>query len=103
MNRVTQRHGQTQAGNAGRPAQYHYVEHDQDSAATLEETLVHAVSDVSGADTRQVQHAVSRQVNVEALNWLFRETDRASSTALLAFEVFGRRVSVNADGGIYVA
>lgn len=87
------------------PPQQYYAQHDFDGPAELTTTLVHAISNVTGADVTEAEAVLDDHVDLRALDTLFRPkldgTPRSSGR--LAFSVWGHEVTVFSDGRITIA
>lgn len=84
--------------------QQYYAQHDFDGTATLTATLVHAISNVTGADVTEAEQTLSDHADPEALDRLFRP--RPDGTFRLAgqltFTIWGHHVTVSNDGQISI-
>lgn len=99
-------------GNVTRPparrergdVQRYYVQHDFGGPAEITTTLVHAISDVTGADVSDTELSLAEHVDPAALDSLFRPksdgTLRVESQ--LCFSMWGYRITVRADGQILI-
>lgn len=97
------RRSNTDLTRPSRSGDYH-TEHDPDDTARLSTTVVHALADVMGKDTTDVQFALSDSVDPDALDHLFgmSRDGTASPAGHVAFTVGGHRVTVYCDGRIVI-
>lgn len=84
--------------------QRYFAQHDFDGSAKLTTTLVHAISNVTGADVTEAEHSLDDHVDSRALDRLFRPrsdgTPRASGQ--VNFTLWGHQVTVYSDGQITI-
>lgn len=90
-----------------RPAQLprqHTAYHDVAGPARLSTTLVHVLADIAGADVSQAHAAVASNVDVDALDRIFRagHGERPAQRGQLSFPVWQYCVTLYADGRIVV-
>lgn len=78
--------------------------HDEDSPATLSTTVVHALSDVLGADASVMREHLYDAVDLRALDLLFR--DRSDGTprdgGYLSFRVYDHQVTIYGSGDVAI-
>lgn len=93
-----------QAPAAPRPQQTYTVHHDFDGAATVTETVVHALSDVTGMDVTDADFALHDYVDPDSLNRLFASkpdgTPRVNGH--VSFTVMGYQTTVYATGQVAI-
>lgn len=86
------------------PQQHYYAQHDFQGTAQLTTTLVHALSNVTGADVTEAEAVLEDHLDARALDVLFRPrpdgTPRASCH--LGFTAWGHEVTVYSDGQITI-
>lgn len=84
--------------------QRYYAQHDFDGPAELTTTLVHAISNVTGADVTEAEHVLDDHVDARALNRLFRPKPDGSPRGggQLNFTLWGHQVTVYSDGQITI-
>jgi len=82
----------------------YYAQHDFDGTATLTTTLVHAISNVTGADVTEAEQTLSDHADPEALDRLFRPRPDGTFRlgGELTFTIWGHRVTVANDGQISI-
>lgn len=86
------------------PPREYRVYHDPDGNARLSTTLVHALADAMGEDVTDAGVALSRCIDVEALDHIFAGDggERLVSGSHLAFAADGYRVTVYGTGHIVI-
>lgn len=84
--------------------QAYTVQHDFEGTATVTETVVHALSDVTGMDVTDADFALADYVDPDSLNRLFAPkpdgTPRVNGH--LSFTVMGYQTTVYATGQISI-
>ena len=104
------RHNGTAAPSAARagaqpaPQQSYTVHHDFDGVATVTETVVHALSDVTGVDVTDTDFALYDYVDPDALNRLFAPKSDGTSrvNGHVSFTVMGYQTTIYASGQITI-
>lgn len=81
----------------------YYVRHEFGGSSELSTTLVHALSDVTGADVTEAEAGLADHVDPDALNRLFGSGDDRYGNGHLSFDVWDHRVTVYDDGQISIA
>lgn len=93
-------HGRTETQNG---ATEHYAYHDSESAAKLSTTVIHALADVMGTDVTDTSFQLYDNIDPDALDRIFSDTERSPSTAShLAFTVNNYQVTVYSSGEIVI-
>lgn len=86
------------------PQQAYTVHHDFEGVATVTETVVHALSDVTGMDVTDADFALYDYVDPDSLNRLFAPkgdgTPRVSGH--VSFTVMGYRTTIYATGQVSI-
>lgn len=97
-------HATTQRPIQPRPRQTYTVYHDFDGAATVAETVVHAIADVTGMDVTDADFALHDYVDADALNRIFssKHDGTPRSDGHVSFTVVGYRTTVYADGQVSI-
>lgn len=82
----------------------YYAQHDFDGPATLSTTLVHALSNVTGADVTEAERSLAEHADPRALDLLFRPRPDGTvrEPGRVTFTVWGHRVTVESDGHISI-
>lgn len=82
----------------------YYAQHDFDGTASLTTTLVHAISNVTGADVTEAEQTLSDHADPDALDRLFRPRPDGSFrlAGQVTFTIWGHRVTVCNDGQISI-
>lgn len=86
------------------PRQAYTVYHDFDGTATVTETVVHALSDVTGMDVTDADFALYDYVDPDSLDRIFAPMHDGTprSTGYLSFAVAGHQVTVYATGQVSI-
>lgn len=93
----------TQSPHQPAPQQY-VAHHEFGGSADLTTTIVHAISNVTGADVTEAEFSLADHVDPTALDRLFRDRPDGTprSSGQVSFDVFGHRVTVFGDGRITI-
>lgn len=85
--------------------QPYYVEHEFGGSAELTTTLVHALSDVTGADVTEAEFQLGNYVDTDALDRLFEPAadGKGRSNGFVGFNVWGHQVTIYHDGHIVIS
>jgi len=88
-----------------RPSRPFVMQHEIGGQAKLTTTLVHAVSDATGADVSAVETALHERVDPDALDLLFAPAAGGNqrSNATLTMTIGGHQVTVSNTGRITVS
>jgi hypothetical protein len=80
------------------------VQHYFDSPATLTTTLVHALSNISGATVSDAEQGLFDHVDPDALNRLFRpsRTGQLRANSYLQLKIWGYDVTIHCNGQINI-
>lgn len=93
-----------QHGAQQQPQQAYTVQHDFEGAATVTETVVHALSDVTGMDVTDADFALVDYVDPDSLNRLFAPkpdgTPRVNGH--VSFTVMGYQTTIYATGQVSI-
>jgi hypothetical protein len=101
---ATQTHSRSAPTQHGQQSPSYYVEHDANGTAELTTTLVHAISDVTGVDTTDVEAAIAEEIDLDALDRVFR-TGSAGAGQLqgtFSLTLWGHRVTIYSGDGVVV-
>lgn len=87
-----------------RPPQPYFVQHEFGGSSDLTTTLVHALSDVTGADVTQAEESLVDHVHPEALDRLFRPAPDGTPrpNGHVSFTVWDHQVTVYHNGQIAI-
>lgn len=81
----------------------YHAHHDLGSSAEYSTTIVHALADVTGADTTDVGSALFERVDPDAPNRLFRPGEAGNGAAVrVVVTLWGYRATAHADGRIVI-
>jgi hypothetical protein len=84
--------------------QSYTIQHDFTGPASITTTLTHALSDISGIDVTDAEHALEEYVDPDALDRLFAPTSDGSRRAngQLMFNIDGYRTTIYGNGLISI-
>ena len=90
--------------NQPRPPQPYFVQHEFGGTSDLTTTLVHAISDVTGADVTQAEASLVNFVDPEALDRLFEPSPDGTPrpNGHLSFTMWDHQVTVYHNGQIAI-
>jgi hypothetical protein len=107
---ATQTHSRSAPTQHGQQSPSYYVEQVAmghpigASGGILTTTLVHAISDVTGVDTTDVEAAIAEEIDLDALDRVFR-TGSAGAGQLqgtFSLTLWGHRVTIYSGDGVVV-
>jgi hypothetical protein len=84
--------------------QPYFIQHEFGGSSQLTTTLVHALSDVTGADVTQVESGLANYVDPDALNRLFKPDSDGTPrpNGHVSFTVWDHQVTVYHNGQIAI-
>lgn len=87
-----------------REPQPYFVQHEFGGASQLTTTLVHAISDVTGADVTQAEAGLANYVDPDALNRLFKPDSDGMPrpNGHVSFTIWDHQVTVYHNGQIAI-
>lgn len=97
-------HAATQTQVQPQAQQAYTVYHDFDGTATVTETVVHAIADVTGMDVTDADFALHDYVDPDSLNRIFasKHDGTPRSNGHVSFSVMGYRTTVYANGQVSI-